>query len=243
MAIDFSVNTPQPQESYERSRPQTPSLTTKTETTPSTMPPPVTSPHNQNGHRPPHDAFMGGTASRPHTRPATPFNPSFSVPATPPDLYLVTRNSPNLSQNIWENFQPDQLFPESTNMPLFPHLSPTQQQSSLDPNMVHMPSGLPNQPIEYTQGVKRNLAGSPLPNNPNNNNNDNGLLHPGGMPGQGQGQQGGYGNNQSNSFWNANFDGQIGGGGANDGHSPSDSWSNSSVHGQSVPSTLNVEDW
>ena len=32
---------------------------------------------------------MGGAVSRPHTRPATPFNPSFSVPATPPDLYLV----------------------------------------------------------------------------------------------------------------------------------------------------------
>ncbi|KAK1780137.1 fungal-specific transcription factor domain-containing protein [Copromyces sp. CBS 386.78] len=239
MAIDFSVNTPQPQESYERSRPQTPSLTAKTETTPSTMLPPVTSPNNQNGHRPPNDAFMGGTASRPHTRPATPFNPSFSVPATPPDLYLVTRNSPNLLQNMWENFQPDQLFPESTNMPLFTHLSPTQQHSSLDPSMMQMPSGLPNQPIEYTQGVKRNLAGSPLPNN-----NSNGLLQPGGgMPGQGQGQQGGYGNNNPNSFWNAHFDGQMGGNGANDGQSPSDSWSNSSVQGQPVPSTLNVEDW
>lgn len=50
-----------------------------------------------------------------HTRPPTPFNPpSFSVPATPPDLYLVTRNSPRISQALWENFLPDQLFPEGS---------------------------------------------------------------------------------------------------------------------------------
>src|SRR5690606_17844561 len=72
---------------------------------PNAMPPPLQSP---NAGRQNTDAFMGGTASRPHTRPTTPFNPSFSVPGTPPDLYLVTRNSPNLSQAIWENFQPDQ---------------------------------------------------------------------------------------------------------------------------------------
>src|SRR5690606_34816897 len=40
MAIDFSVSTPQPQESYERSRPQSPSLATKGESGPNAMPPP-----------------------------------------------------------------------------------------------------------------------------------------------------------------------------------------------------------
>ncbi|CEI65779.1 unnamed protein product [Fusarium venenatum] len=138
MAIDFSTNTPQPQESYERSRPQTPSAV-KTEPTSSMQPPPVTSP---NARQSTADTFMGGTNSRPQTRPATPFNPSFSVPPTPPDLYLVTRNSPNLSQSLWENFQPDQLFLDSAAMPAFPNLSPTQTHSNLDHNnMGSMPPG------------------------------------------------------------------------------------------------------
>ncbi|GAP90261.1 putative cutinase transcription factor 1 alpha [Rosellinia necatrix] len=128
MAIDFSVTTPTHQESYERSRPQTP----RNEPTPGlpAMGPPFTSPNAKPG-----DAFMGGTNSRPQTRPATPFNPSFSVPGTPPDLYLVTRNSPNISQSLWENFQPNQLFPESSIVPM-PQMSPPQNQQTLDPNIM-----------------------------------------------------------------------------------------------------------
>ncbi|KAF5228242.1 hypothetical protein FAUST_11226 [Fusarium austroamericanum] len=139
MAIDFGTNTPQPQESYERSRPQTPSAV-KTEPASSMQPPPVTSPNTRQSTA---DTFMGGTNSRPQTRPATPFNPSFSVPPTPPDLYLVTRNSPNLSQSLWENFQPDQLFPDSASMPAFPNMSsPTQTHSNLDHNNIgSMPPG------------------------------------------------------------------------------------------------------
>ncbi|KAF5596022.1 cutinase transcription factor 1 alpha [Fusarium pseudoanthophilum] len=132
MAIDFGTTTPQPQESYERSRPQTPSAV-KIESGSTMQPPPVTSP---NARQSAADTFMGGTNSRPQTRPATPFNPSFSVPPTPPDLYLVTRNSPNLSQSLWENFQPDQLFPDSAAMPAFPNLSPTQTHSNLDHNAM-----------------------------------------------------------------------------------------------------------
>ncbi|KAF5718089.1 cutinase transcription factor 1 alpha [Fusarium mundagurra] len=132
MAIDFGTTTPQPQESYERSRPQTPSAV-KVESGSAMQPPPVTSP---NARQSAADTFMGGTNSRPQTRPATPFNPSFSVPPTPPDLYLVTRNSPNLSQSLWENFQPDQLFPDSAAMPAFPNLSPTQTHSNLDHNAM-----------------------------------------------------------------------------------------------------------
>lgn len=223
MAIDFSVNTPQPQESYERSRPQTPShLMSKVEPPPPMMPPPTnttTSPHTRNGG----DAFMGGTASRPHTRPATPFNPSFSVPATPPDLYLVTRNSPNLSQSIWENFQPDQLFPESAHVPLLPQqFSPPQAQhhQPFDPNNIQIQGLDPfGQPLP-----KRNMGGSPLQGSAM-------------LPQQQQGQPGHY---QVNNIWqNGGFDAQM----AVDGQSPSDSWSTSSVNGQPVPSTLNVEDW
>ena len=238
MAIDFSVNTPQPQESYERSRPQTPSHASKAEPgTASTMLPPLTSPNvntNNNNHRHNTDTFMGGTASRPQTRPATPFNPSFSVPATPPDLYLVTRNSPNLSQAIWENFQPDQLFPDSAHMPPFPHMSPPPpQHQGLDPAMVAQ-----MQSSSLGGGGQPPLggAGSPLQSH-------NVLL--GGFqpqaqqaPQQQQAQPGMNGGN----LWQANFDG-MGGGLGVEGQSPSDSWSNSSTQGQPVPSTLNVEDW
>lgn len=227
MAIDFSVNTPQPQESYERSRPQTPSHASKVEPG-STMLPPLTSPNanTNNNHRHNTDTFMGGTASRPQTRPATPFNPSFSVPATPPDLYLVTRNSPNLSQAIWENFQPDQLFPDSAHMPPFPHMSPPPQHQGLDPAMV-------------AQMQSSNLGGGqpPLGGTGSPLQGHNVLL--GGF--QPQPQQAQPGMNGGN-LWQANFDG-MGGGLGVEGQSPSDSWSNSSTQGQPVPSTLNVEDW
>ncbi|KAK0745030.1 fungal-specific transcription factor domain-containing protein [Apiosordaria backusii] len=240
MAIDFSVNTPQPQhqESYERSRPQTPSFMNKAEANPNAMPPPTTTttttspPHTRNNG----DAFMGGTASRPHTRPATPFNPSFSVPATPPDLYLVTRNSPNLSQSIWENFQPDQLFPEGVQAPFQGQFSPHQHHQNVDAqimaqmqsqNMQGGPTPIDGQnSFGQSLPTHRGLAGSPM----QNTSNKNGLLQPGmgGFPGGGQG----------GNIWQTNFDTQM-----VDGNSPSDSWSTSSVQGQPVPSTLNVEDW
>ncbi|SPQ20040.1 8399af5d-5585-48dd-ae7a-939bea77e396 [Thermothielavioides terrestris] len=228
MAIDFSVSTPQPPESYERSRPQTPSLMAKNEPASGAMAPPThVSPHARNG-----DTFMGGTASRPQTRPATPFNPSFSVPATPPDLYLVTRNSPNLSQAIWENFQPDQLFPESAQVPLFQQSSPQQTHQSVDPHVVAQMQnqnmqGLPADGGQTSFGPdvpKRGKGGSPL--------QQNSMLQPGMAAGfqQGQAQQGG-------NMWQG-FDTSM-----VDGQSPSDSWSTGSAQGQAVPATLNVEDW
>lgn len=136
MAMDFTANAPTPQESYERSRPQTPSAS-KTDgaaNNGTSMNPPMTSPPTKVAGAA--DTFMGGTNSRPQTRPATPFNPSFSVPGTPPDLYLVTRNSPNISQSLWENFQPDQLFPESASMPAIPNMSPSQMHNNLDPSIM-----------------------------------------------------------------------------------------------------------
>lgn len=229
MAIDFSVNTPQPQESYERSRPQTPSLTARTENGgPSAMLPPITSPTIPRANISNPDAFMGGSASRPHTRPATPFNPSFSGTATPPDLYLFTRNSPNLSQAAWENFQPDHLFPESASLPVFLQaLSPTQQH--VDPNLMasQTPSAQPNIPVSsQSPPLKRQVSGnSPLQTNHNHN-----LLH------AGMGTSGAAFSGLSSLTWGTGFDG-----GMVDTHSPSDSWSNSST--QAVPSTLNVEDW
>ncbi|KAH6631943.1 fungal-specific transcription factor domain-containing protein [Chaetomium tenue] len=228
MAIDFSVSTPQPQESYERSRPQTPSMASKNESAAGAMPPPNhASPHPRNNG----DTFMGGTASRPHTRPATPFNPSFSVPGTPPDLYLVTRNSPNLSQAVWENFQPDQLFPESAHAPLFQPISPQQAQQNLDQQqmMAQMQNqNMQGQPMDGGQNVfgqalpKRGLDGSPMQQNP---------MMQQGMAGSFQGQQ-------NPNMWHGFEVPMV------DGQSPSDSWSTGSVHGQPpVPATLNVEDW
>lgn len=209
MAIDFGTSTPQPQESYERSRPQTPSAM-RNEQPSSMQPPPAMSP-NPRATGP--DTFMGGTNSRPQTRPATPFNPSFSVPPTPPDLYLVTRNSPNLSQSLWENFQPDQLFPDSSSMPAFPNVSPTQTHAGLDRNMMgplptgNMQSTMHGHPTGQTQHL------------------GNGLLQAG-MPGF-----------QHSAMWQTNLDGSM-----QEGQSP-DSWSTASAPGQAVPTTLNVEDW
>jgi hypothetical protein len=223
MAIDFTANTPTPQESYERSRPQTPSASRS-----ESMQAPGRSSAN--------DTFMGGTNSRPHTRPATPFNPSFSVPATPPDLYLVTRNSPNISQALWENFQPDQLFPENAAMPSFPNLSPTQTHQNLQHNHMMSPVG----------GGNNNANGH---GHGHGNGNGNGNMMPG-VQGQsdnhfqsqrGQGgsmlQPGLHGFQGTSSLWHMNLDGSM-----NDGQSP-DSWSTGSGQGQAVPTTLNVEDW
>jgi hypothetical protein len=210
MAIDFTANAPTPQESYERSRPQTPSAV-KTENASAMQPPTVASPPNSRPSAA--DTFMGGTNSRPQTRPATPFNPSFSVPTTPPDLYLVTRNSPNLSQSLWENFQPDQLFPESSSMPAFPNLSPTQTHQDLSNNlMAQMTPSSMSQGQTNTQFQARG-------------------------PGQGNGGVPMQGFHAPAGIWQTNFDGGI-----HDGQSP-DSWSTSSAQGQPAPTTLNVEDW
>jgi hypothetical protein len=103
---------PAPQVSYERSRPQTPAVTPSREMQPQQAPMPQMTTGSPQMNRQNHDAFMG--PSRSGTRPTTPFNPSYSYPGTPPDLFLVTRDTPNISQEVWQNFQPDQLFPADT---------------------------------------------------------------------------------------------------------------------------------
>ncbi|KAG5953625.1 Cutinase transcription factor 1 alpha [Claviceps sorghi] len=186
MAIDFTANAPTPQESYERSRPQTPSAM-KIEAAPTMQPPTVASPNYRPSAT---DAFMGGANSRPQTRPATPFNLSFSVPATPPDLYLVTRNSPNLSQSLWENFQPDQLFPESSSMPAFPTLYSMQTQQDLNHNLM----------AQTTANTMSQSSGS---------------SHFQARTAQGQVGNPTQGLNAPANLWQANFDGGI-----HDGQSP-----------------------
>lgn len=223
MALDFNVNTaPAPQESYERSRPQTPNQTPSREMgqNPASMAaPPISSPNSRQNQ----DTFMGGTTSRPNTRPPTPFNPSFSIPATPPDLYLVTRNSPNLSQSIWENFQPDQLFPEGSASMQQNQWSPPQH--NLDPSLMNpmnmqIPMQNQGQPAQSPGQRVRGVAGSSA--------GQSSMLQPG---------PAGYQVNPG--VWQGNYDhpGQTEG----QGSSPSDTYSNTSA--QAVPMTMNVEDW
>jgi hypothetical protein len=95
------------------------------------------SPQLVRGHN---DAFIGAAGpSRGNTRPTTPFNPSFSMPGTPPELFLVTRDTPNISQDLWQNFQPDQLFPADSNI-AFPSFSPHHQSTALVDPQLHQHS-------------------------------------------------------------------------------------------------------
>ena len=131
--LGFSGGPPAPQMSYERSRPQTPAVTPSREINQPNQhmlgsPLPQNEPLLPNRSR-----GASGLHSRGPTRANSPFN-GYSIPATPPDLFLVTRNSPNISQQLWENFQPDQLFPDGTigNEHMFS--SPTMQHT-VDPQL------------------------------------------------------------------------------------------------------------
>lgn len=113
--LGFNVGPPAPQMSYERSRPQTPAVTPSRELPQQQQHNFLGSPPLQNEHTLPASRSRGQSRipSRGPTRANSPFN-GYSIPATPPDLFLVTRDSPNISQQLWENFQPDQLFPDGT---------------------------------------------------------------------------------------------------------------------------------
>lgn len=122
MEFGYANGPPAPQMSYERSRPQSPAVTDSRE--PNAQAPRISthSPSPRQG-----DTLLG--ASRPASRPMTPFN-NFSYPGTPPDLFLHTRNSPKISEDLWQNYQPGQLFPPETNE-MFLLQSPNQ--SMVDP--------------------------------------------------------------------------------------------------------------
>merc|ERR1711939_534788 len=140
--LGFNVGPPAPQMSYERSRPQTPAVT------PSREVPQHQHQHNFLGSPPlpadhlPASRSRGASRipSRGPTRANSPFN-GYSIPATPPDLFLVTRNSPNI---MWENFQPDQLFPDGTIGGSNMFGSPTLQ-GAVDPQLQVPNPGLADQ--------------------------------------------------------------------------------------------------
>lgn len=257
MEIGLPNGPPAPQVSYERSRPQTPAVTPSREmgqgpSVPPSMPAPQMSPNNQ---RAPQEPFLGAGNSRGNTRPTSPFNPSYSVPATPPDLFLVTRNSPSISQSLWENFQPDQLFPDGMNMsfsnfspppnPVDPQLQmpsqmgganiPMMNQSQPQPQPPqqpqHMPPGnLHNSPDNPTlmQGITQGMGGM--------------STHPQSSPQQQQAHMMGMHSQQQSQWPMQSLDSHMAGT-TLDASSQDDNWSNSSRGGPIVPATLNVEDW
>ncbi|KAK6442498.1 Transcriptional activator of fatty acid utilization [Oleoguttula sp. CCFEE 5521] len=221
MELGYSNGPPAPQMSYERSRPQSPAITPLREWPRQTQAqqqqnlpalsaaPPQAPPLKSN------DAFIG--ASRSNTRPTTPFNGFY--PGTPPDLFLHTRNSPKLSEDLWQNYQPDRLFPpEATGM--FPLLSP---QGILDPALRSVPQNSapqmqqpppPSQslPSQQQQHQPPPMAQMTYPNDPH------AWAHMPNMSSAGAGRG-----------------------------MESDQWSNASsgvgFGGNVVPTTLNVGDW
>ena len=219
MEMGYSNRPPEPQMSYERSRPQSPALTPARELPQdnqnqqqqqqqvpriSASSPPV---------RQSTDAFMG--TSRPNTRPTTPFPHTFSYPGTPPDLFLHTRNSPKISEDLWQNYQPDQLFPPEANG-MFPVQSPGQ--SMVDPQL----RGPPQQQQYTTQGMPQHSPSANL--QPHQQ-----------MPMHDGMQQMSYGQDPNAWAHVQNMQGQ--------GQRPDDAWSSSSTSGPAVPTTLNVGDW
>ncbi|KAL4942066.1 hypothetical protein BDV06DRAFT_193046 [Aspergillus oleicola] len=228
MDLGFPNGGPTPPVSYERSRPQTPAATPSRELGQPTLPVPQGSPSV------PKEGLPGTGNSRANTRPTTPFNNQFSLPATPPDLFLVTRTSPNLSPSLWENFQPDQLFPDGT--AIFPELiSP--QSAAVDPQL-HMQTQLRAQNLVPQQMPARTslpgTQGSPE------------LLNMPTIGMQGQQPQQMYGLDPQQPWPMQGLDPTIAGAGAGTGMdhaSQDDNWSSSSRSGPTAPTTLNVEDW
>ncbi|KAG8629726.1 hypothetical protein KVT40_001345 [Elsinoe batatas] len=252
---------PTPQMSYERSRPVSPVAQPSRETQePDQQMPHVstTSPQVRQGH----DAFMG--MSRAGTRQSTPFN-TFSYPDTPPDLFLHTRNSPNISQDLWQNYQPDQLFPpDSTSFGL---QSPMQQQQQMMESMMRgapppqqQQPQQPQQPGPTTahrgsqQFTPQQMPAPPMqpqqqqmPQPPTLQSQHNPHVSPHGMQHQHMQYQ------QSPGGW-AQMHAMAGRGDQRQAMAsvvgdPSgstgaeDTWSNSSTGGPIVPTTLNVGDW
>jgi hypothetical protein len=230
--LSFSNGPPAPQVSYERSRPATPSVTPSRDLGPQAPNPGrISSPPTRNQ---PEQYLPTGFSRGPsrnqslgNTRPGSPFN-GYPIPATPPDLYLVTRNSPPISQALWENFQPDQLFPDGASIPM--PFSPGGS-NPVDPQLQQMPT--------HSMQAPQSIHGSQQMHHPRDGG-DHGM--PGmhsqnlGVPGMGMG-----GMHHQPHQWG--MDGGIVDSGFG-GSQQDETWSNSSRgNAPSVPMALNVEDW
>ncbi|EAU37205.1 cutinase transcription factor 1 alpha [Aspergillus terreus NIH2624] len=227
MDIGLPNGGPTPPVSYERSRPQTPAVTPSRELSQPGLGVPQASP---TAHR---DGGPGN--SRANTRPTTPFNGQFSLPATPPDLFLVTRTSPNLSPSLWENFQPDQLFPDGT--AIFPELT-SPQHNAVDPQL-QMQTQL------QTQGIDQRMMGQPVPSRSMSGTQGSPELlssMPPGIPLQGQQPPQMFGMEHQGSWPMQGLEATLSAATV-DPANQDDNWSSSSRSGPTAPTTLNVEDW
>ncbi|KAK4548221.1 hypothetical protein LTR36_010090 [Oleoguttula mirabilis] len=238
MELGYTNGPPAPQMSYERSRPQsravTPSqdlLGQQSTAQPQQHLPQIsaTSPNVRQST----DAFMG--TSRANTRPTTPFNP-YSYPGTPPDLFLHTRGSPKISEDLWQNYDPGQLFPPEANGMLggFPLMSPNE--GMVDP-ALRAPA--PHQPAAQQAHM---AGGQQMP------------MHDGQHQPQMAGQQHAHPqqhvSNQQQGMPSYHQDPQtwaqmhpLPEQQHHQRRIPDDQWSNTSSTGPIVPTTLNVGDW
>ncbi|EED18285.1 C6 transcription factor Ctf1A, putative [Talaromyces stipitatus ATCC 10500] len=235
MDLGLPNGNPTPPVSYERSRPQTPAATPSRELNSMTGQQggmgslPQMSPNLLKG--------QDGAQNTGMSRAQTPFNPSYSLPATPPDLFLVTRTSPNLSPTLWENFQPDQLFPDGTNF--FP--TPA---NMMDPQMqstTNTMGGQGNMMMNHhQQQQQQQMPSRTLPGAQGSPSLvSSGGIHPdmGNLPPQPSQQMFGMEGMQN---W-AGLDAALAGN--PDSTSQDDNWSTSSRGNPTAPTTLNVEDW
>ncbi|GES60009.1 cutinase transcription factor 1 alpha [Aspergillus terreus] len=226
MDIGLPNGGPTPPVSYERSRPQTPAVTPSRELSQPGLGMPQASPTHRDG---------GPGNSRANTRPTTPFNGQFSLPATPPDLFLVTRTSPNLSPSLWENFQPDQLFPDGT--AIFPELT-SPQHNAVDPQL-QMQTQL------QSQGIDQRMMGQPVPSRSMSGTHSSPELlssMPPGIPLQGQQPPQMFGMEHQGSWPMQGLEATLSAATV-DPANQDDNWSSSSRSGPTAPTTLNVEDW
>lgn len=222
MNLRFGNGPPVPQVSYERSRPETPAVTPSRDlishcTRTATL------------QRSPRISQLSdgllAEIYRSDSRPTTPFNSSYSIPATPPDLYLVTRESPHISQSLWENFQPDQLFPQNTqiSLPIWGN------QQNLDPQLQIPQMQSPGiiQPAVLGQNRSPPRETSHLQGREDTQQIQEPQSLIQGMP-----------QNNLGSDWSAQYYGE--------GRNSDDNWTTSDrgVGGDPlIPTTLNVEDW
>ncbi|KAJ5580850.1 hypothetical protein N7450_007151 [Penicillium hetheringtonii] len=234
MDLPLANGGPTPPVSYERSRPQTPAVTPSRE-----LHQPPLGHQSPNAHRGPQDPISGPSNSRSNTRPTTPFNAQFSLPATPPDFFLVTRTSPNLSPSLWENFQPDQLFPDGT--AIFPELT-SPPPATVDP-ALQIPSNL--QPPNMNQRPMMGPQPQQMPGGRSMSVSQGSPQMMSGVPGA-MGMQASQGPQvfgmEGQTWPMQGLDGTLSGA-ALDAASQDDNWSSSSRSGPTAPTTLNVEDW
>lgn len=222
MEFGYTNGPPAPQMSYERSRPQSPvqDMPPSSQSQPQQPQMPTISASSPT-MRPSNDAFMGN--SRANTRPTTPFN-GLSYPGTPPNLFLHTRGSPKISEDMWQNYDPHQLFPPETNE-LFPVMTNSPTNTMVDPVLRQQQQhSQPQQPQQFGPGPPS------MQNSPQMPSGQQGMP----MPDSQQGINLNY--QQDPNAW---------------AHLPTmqkpgqdDTWSNSSsAGGPLVPTTLNVGDW